>query len=368
MKLFNALVLFSGFISHVLASASNYQITYYGCPDECYAQEHPSCGIKIYPDNSNKYFCALSKKLSGYDKYCGQRVVVMLTDGSKTMVNVQVVDSCKNCEKYHVDLSSYSFSHLLNNKHGVANVIWGIYNSSGSKLLGPIYDSLGNAPSKFRMSPSDFVSAFDANASKMAKNGKNVGDFSSSASDSNSKPTTTTKKTITTTAVVQKPTNSPQQPSQTKKTALSPKETTNNSLPPKSTNSTLPSKATDVSTINATKTLLTSTKSLTGTGPAKTVNPSKTKKPDDIVAKEIAEKDNNPGATVGIVACIGGGILGAAGVGLLLMKKKSPGTYEDMKQKFPEAFNQVKRGISRRATSIKRRVTRKVPNTNTTVV
>ncbi|ORX75117.1 hypothetical protein BCR32DRAFT_272108 [Anaeromyces robustus] len=365
MKLLNVLFLFGGFISYVLAGASSYQITYYGCPNECSSQEHPSCGIKIYPDSDNKYFCALSKKLSGYEKYCGQRVIVMLTDGSKTMINVQVVDSCSSCEQYHVDLSSYSFSALLDQRHGVANVIWGIYNSSGNKLLGPIYNSLGSAPSKFGLSSGDFLSAFDANASKMAKNGQKKGEFSSSASGSSPKPTTTqkttTQKTTTSTAVIQNPTNNP---SQQVPTTLPPKQpTSQTSLPSKSTISSLPPKVTEGPITTNAKTV--PTKTLEGTGSVKTVNPS------DPIVKEIAkEKENkdNGSSAVGIVACIGGGVLGAAGVSLLLMKKKSPGTYEDMKQKFPEAFSQVKRGISRRATSIKRKVTKREPNTNATIV
>eukprot|EP00833_Pecoramyces_ruminatium_P003763 jgi/Orpsp1_1/1177795/evm.model.c7180000062872.1 len=78
-------------------------------------------------------------------------------------------------------------------------------------------------------------------------------------------------------------------------------------------------------------------------------------KPVDIAIDE--GNDDGLNVTIGVIA-IGGGIGAAAGVGLLMMKKKSPATYESMKQKFPEAFSNVKRGLTRKATSLKRRVTK----------
>jgi len=78
---------------------------------------------------------------------------------------------------------------------------------------------------------------------------------------------------------------------------------------------------------------------------------------DEAVKEE--EDEENSGTSISIITAIGGTALGAAGVGLVFMKKRNPSQYEDLKQKFPEAFTQVKRNLTRGATQLKRKMTRK---------
>jgi len=322
MKLFNLLLLAIASITTVFAAA-DYEITHYGCPDECNTQEHGACHVPTYPldHKGTKFFCAISTKLSHYKDYCGKYVVLMLTDGSKKMINVQIADTCGNCDKYHIDLSTYSFTELLSKGKGEAEVVYGIYSESGSVLLGPIYRHLPN--SKFGLSEDAFISAFNANAKKLVKNYSNTGEFNGSASE----VTTTTTTTTTTLATT------------TQGTLATPTLLNNGTIVPPNNETITPT-----------------TKSV----PKK---PEEKKPVQTTVSEAVKEKvdDDESTPTVGIITALSGTVLGAAGIGLLVMKKRSPGTYEDMKQKFPEAFSQVKRGLTRRATSLKRRVTRKVP-------
>jgi len=70
-----------------------------------------------------------------------------------------------------------------------------------------------------------------------------------------------------------------------------------------------------------------------------------------------ANGGTNAPVTATIITC---STLGAAGVGLLMLKRKSPQKYDDLKKKFPEAFGTVKRSLTRGASTIKRGVTRSV--------
>lgn len=326
MKAFNLITLFVCIISTALA-AKDYQITNYGCPRNCDSQKRSSCDIDTYPVKSNgvKYFCALSTHLPNYDDYCGKSLVLMLTDGTKNMINVKVVDSCSSCPKYHVDLSVTAFEALLPLRKGEADSIWAIYDSNGKKLTGPYYKSVSSAAKKFGMSEESFVSAFAQNGSKLAKSGSHVGSFSK---DVSSVESTTTQKSVSIKIVTKVITKTPFNNTITT-TALAPKQTTTTVVP-------------NIISSTAAKTV-----------PSQTVV-------NELPEKEIEEKDEdgkgNVDTSIGVIA-IGGGILGAAGLGLLLMKKKSPGTYDGIKQKFPEAFSQLKRGVSRSATSIRRKVT-----------
>jgi len=179
MRLFNFLVLVALVFSYVIAG--NYEMTYYGCPDECGKQENPSCGLPIYPleHGATKFFAALSARLSNFKDYCGQRAVVMLADGSKKMLNLEVVDFCRECDPYFIDLSSYSFGELLDLKKGVGKVIWAVYNKSGKRLIGPYTSDINKLAKKFDMSESSFKSAFDANAKDLISSHDNIGEFNS---------------------------------------------------------------------------------------------------------------------------------------------------------------------------------------------
>jgi len=204
MIFLNKIFIIAGFIATVFSHAVDNQITFYGCPEECYTQEHPSCGGgHVYI----KYFSALSTKLKNVDSFCGKNVIVMLADGrSDKLVKTTMVDTCSSCDPYHVDLSSYAFELLLSKSKGIAEVIWGIYSDSGSRLAGPYYNSISGAASSFGLSSSALKDAFDASARKLAQSGDVVGRLNSSGSSSGSgddyheaEPTTrrTTRKTTT---------------------------------------------------------------------------------------------------------------------------------------------------------------------------
>jgi len=179
MKLFNYLALVALIFSYVIAG--NYEMTFYGCPDECHKQENPSCGLPTYPleHGGTEFFAALSARLSNYKEYCGQRAVVMLSDGSRKMLNLEVVDSCKECDPYFIDVSSYSFKELLKPEKGVGKVIWAIYNKSGKRLTGPYTSDISKLAKKFDMSESSFKSAFDASAKELINSNDNIGEFNS---------------------------------------------------------------------------------------------------------------------------------------------------------------------------------------------
>jgi len=75
------------------------------------------------------------------------------------------------------------------------------------------------------------------------------------------------------------------------------------------------------------------------------------------VKEQIPDSEDDEGSySVGILSSVT--ITGAAGIGLLYLKKRKPNKYNELKQKFPEAFNNIKRSVSRSATSIRRGVTR----------
>eukprot|EP00833_Pecoramyces_ruminatium_P001111 jgi/Orpsp1_1/1175143/evm.model.c7180000052769.1 len=60
MKLFNIIALLACTVASVYASGgeANNEITFYGCPEECSAQEGPSCE-QFDDDNLPSHFAAL---------------------------------------------------------------------------------------------------------------------------------------------------------------------------------------------------------------------------------------------------------------------------------------------------------------------
>jgi len=58
MKSFSLVFLFALLISLVFADAENYEITYYGCPEECHTQRNPACDSKMKLGDHD-YFAAL---------------------------------------------------------------------------------------------------------------------------------------------------------------------------------------------------------------------------------------------------------------------------------------------------------------------
>jgi len=332
MKTLSLFVLLSSLIAFVYCGGSkNYEITYYGNKGDEGAAEDPSCDG--FDHGLPTYFAALSTKLDGYDDYCGKYVVFMKADGSSSNIaRATVVDSCSSCGKYHLDLSLPAFEKVGKKGDGVGKAIWGVYSKSGEKLAGPFYDSVSGAASKFGVSSDQFVNAFNGNAKKLASSGSSSASFSPSGLSDPVKKTTTTTTTTTTTKVTT--------------TVVA----TTSNLPAVTT-----TKAIGATTTGTVK-LMAATASVANLA-SQSITPKQTSevKPVDIAIDE--GNDDGLNVTIGVIA-IGGGIGAAAGVGLLMMKKKSPATYESMKQKFPEAFSNVKRGLTRKATSLKRRVTK----------
>jgi len=65
MKSFSLILLFACLLSFVFAEADNYEITYYGCPDECYAQNKPACDEHMTL-GEHEYFAALVNNVLFY--------------------------------------------------------------------------------------------------------------------------------------------------------------------------------------------------------------------------------------------------------------------------------------------------------------
>jgi len=276
-----------------------------------------------------------------------------------------VVDSCGSCARYHLDLSEVAFKEIREKSKGTGKIIWGIYSKSGSRLAGPFYNSVEGSAKKLGMSSDAFISAFDGNAKKLASSSSSSGSFNSSSSGSVEKKSTSKKIVSTTSSRITSKTLAPILTTK----ALIPSAVPVKTLP----NNTLPAKDLPVGvsknvTASVNPVVVPGVKvpvTSAGKAPQQTQSVKTIEKVISEDKKEKEEDDeNSTGTTIGLLA-IGGGVLGAAGVGLLFMKKKNPSTYEEMKQKFPEAFNNVKRGLSRSATSIKRRVTKRAPKQST---
>jgi len=336
-------LLLANFIALALCDGSkSYEITYYGDEDDGDAAARPSCGGS-FSHKLPKYFAALSTKLSNYNSYCGHYAVFMMANGSNKNLGIAtVVDSCSSCAKYHLDLSLPAFQNVAKKKDGEGDAIWGIYTKSGKKLAGPYYEDVSGAAKKFGLSSSDaFVAAFDANAQKLAASGNSSASFSASGINVEKSSSSTTSSTSTTTSTATATINSTETlPLATGTTGIT---------------------ATNVANVTDTTTNIAAT--------PEAVPPQhegqKVHEVEIAISERSREESDGMGATIGILA-IGGGVIGAAGAGLLFMKKKNPNSYDELKQKFPEAFTNVKRGLTRRATSIKRAVT-KTPKTSEAV-
>jgi len=364
MKFFNIFCIFTTIIGLAYCGGSaNNELTFYGQKGEEGAKANPSCS-QYTTDTLPTYFAALSTHLDNYDDYCGNYAVFMSSDGlnTKAIAKAIVVDSCKNCSSKHLDVSLNIFKKIAPESAGEAEIIWGIYSRNGKKLTGPYYNSVSGTSGKLGMSRDAFIEAFDANAKKLASSSSYYGTFSSSGLHIEPKKTTSTtsKKTIKTTttttttkriAVVTpaNPVNPVNNPVVGISTTINRFPLATTSVNPIATSINPLNPVTTIANVAATPSVAPEAQKEVGQA-VNEVNINQNKKNDD--------NDDGMGATLGIIA-IGGGCLGAAGVGLLFMKKKNPSTYENMKQKFPEAFSNVKRGLSRRATSIKRRVTKR---------
>lgn len=373
MKSLNLILIFVCLISLVFADAENYEITYYGCPDECHTQRDPACESRDrhYQLEEDDFFAALSVDFD-FKQYCSSYAVVMLTNGKSKMIKAQIVDSCGNCSKYHVDLSIAAFTALTRKEDGVANIIWGVFSSDGKHLAGPYENKASKAAENFKMSRDSFINAFIANGKKLAASSSSHRDFDPSISSSSSSPKTTTTKTTIKTTTTKTTTKTTVKTTTTKaavtKAAVTKAITTTTNAVTTTTKITSNSAQEQIIPVeeNNTITEVVETEVVEAEVPTTIPEPQSQIQPEENTIKEAFDEvetnnEEKPDYTAGIIALGVGSTLSAAGVGLLFLKKKNPSKYEDLKQKFPDAFTSVKRGISRRATRIKRSMSKKTP-------
>ncbi|ORX81967.1 hypothetical protein BCR32DRAFT_292939 [Anaeromyces robustus] len=375
MKLIYFSLLFAFFITLINADGKSYHATFYGGSDDGNSERNPSCYHDMKKPDTD-YYAAVGTL---YDsKLCGSYAVVMGVERDSKhdgkydgkMVKVKIMDSCRECKDSHIDLSRDAFAYIRDHNKGELKIIWLAATSDGDVKRDVIYPSEVTeefAKKVYGMSKSQFVSAFKKQALRMIKNGEKTGRFNKS--DAPATTTTTRKTTTTTTATSTKqvvPTNS----------------LPINSLPAKTvptTASVQSAVATEVvdAPVTGISDIIIQTGQTNDTtvpdeapivGKTKTVDPNKTDLTDEdikIIESQFKDKEDEPGSyTVGVLSA-GLGVTGAAGIGLLYLKKKSPSKYDELKEKFPEAFNNVKRSVSRSATSIRRGLTRTKSKSNT---
>jgi len=373
------------FISVLLLSISAFasnKMTYYGCPEECETQEKPSCGKPITTD----YFAALSTKIGDF---CDKYVVVMETKSNASkLVRAKVVDTCSSCPTYHVDLSKKAFTSLTKASVGKSDIIWAIYDGSGSLVKGPYYNSVSSVASSYGLSSSSFISAFKIAAGKLAKNGSSTGNFSISrdggsgeSEEVETRKTTTRKeksvvattkdRATSTSATSEKPTLAPSDDK--KSSSKDNKDNKDKSFKEndKDNNDTITYEnekdekdeeskeaiSTEPKESEANSSPIVIKPDSEDSTPAEK-NKEKTKETKEVGKIEEEEEGGNTGATVGLITAIT--CVGAGGVGLAFIKKKNPTKYEELKKSFPDAFNHVKTGISRRTTTLKNGIRRSV--------
>jgi hypothetical protein len=384
-----------------------YKSTFYGCPDECSTEKNPKCDHGL---PSNDFFVALHPnyfKSKPY-KYCDNYYVGMIIDdkahGEYKMIRAKVVDQCGSCAPTQVDLSQTAFEHLAKKSTGVVNMIFVIVNAKTGEIMdGPHYNS--SAMESFAkaqgVSKSTVVNSFKQAARAMNSGDKKGlssfpwkdGKFADSGDDDHEdreeheeheeKKTTTRKTTTRKTTTTHKHTTT----TTTRKTTTT---TTRKTTTTKTTTTKIAfptvAKLTTIVLPNAAKTTplaATTTAAQIVTPhvpadpqpliekpahkPSKPVEKEEEKKEEKETEKETDELDDfdkeNGGTDAPVTAGVIGGtaaVVGAAGVGLLMLKRQSPQKYDDLKQKFPEAFGTVKRSLTRGASTIKRGVSRSV--------
>jgi len=410
-------------LGQVVFAEYEYKSTFYGCPEECETQKGPKCEMGL---PSNNFFVALHKKYFE-DKsfpFCGQHYVGMIidnkADGKYKIVRGKVVDQCGSCGETQVDLSSPMFASIARKTTGVVDMVFVIVNGEGEITKGPVYNksSLENFAKKQGVSQNDILTSFKQAAKNMNQQGlSGLVQYpwkSGSFNKEEEKKTTTSKKTTThktttthkatththkTTTTTHKETTHTHKTTTTHKDTITQKTTTQKTTTEKTT-TIQKTITTTVVTTPETETHKTYSQTTKKEEPVeKTVEqnekPAATsiaqkpvekpvekpvkkpvkkpettpiaQKPIENVKEEEEEEEDHEEATdapvtAGIIGC---GVLGAAGVGLVMLKRNSPQRYDELKQKFPEAFGTVKRSISRGASTIKRGVSRSVSRRNT---
>jgi len=363
MKLVYFSLLFALFFALINAHGKPYYATFYGGSDDGDSELNPSCYSGMRKPDTD-YYAAVGTLYN--KKLCGAYAVVMGVEKDSKhdgkfdgkMVKVKIMDSCRECKESHIDLSKHAFGKIRDHNKGDLYIIWLAATSDGDIKRDVVYPSSLTeefAKKVYGMSKSEFVSAFKKQALRMIKDREYTGDF-----NKNDVPRTTTKAATTTTVAA---------------TASSkPVVTGSKSLPAKSI-PTASAVATpdvvdepiagvgDITIITGQTNDTTIPNEAPIVGKTKTVDPNKTDLTDEdikVIESQFKDKENEDGSyTVGVLSAALT-VSGAAGIGLLYLKKQSPGKYDELKEKFPEAFANVKRSVSRSATSIRRGLTRSV--------
>lgn len=409
-------IVFTIFVSCVFGTTYPNKSSYYGCPDECETQKNPKCECDL-PD----YFVALHPRYfeSKPFKYCENYYVGMTidskADGGYKMVKAKVVDQCGSCAETQVDLNQRLFEKITHKGAGIVEMVYVIMDKSGGIMDGPHYSS--NAMSSFvekqGKSKKEVLNSFVSGAKKLVTNGsfgyKNYpwkeGVEGEDYEEKKTTRRTTTRRTTTRRATTTKEEHEHEHTTRkttsvTRKTTTVKKITTTDDVTSSYT-------FTRIVGIKTTKAITTSKvpvatpvvpvvpvtpgKQVTPSAPvnppaekpqvtsvAKPVKPAKTHRPAKTTTISVPETNitddgikyvDDGGSSAPVTAGVIGGfcaVAGAAGVGLMMLKRKSPQRYDEMKQKFPEAFNTVKRSFTRGATTIKRGVSRSLSRRGTT--
>jgi len=334
----------------VKADGDPYEVTNYGGREDHDADDDPRCYDGKLKKPNTDYFGAVSLFDYDYD-LCDSYAVVMgvtLKENPNVgnMVKVKIVDSCRECTKSHIDISKIAFNYIGKEGSGHFKIIWVAATKEGEITRPAIYPSSDTekfAKEKYGLSRDRFVSMFNEQALKMIKNDIKKGHFNKNGAP---KTTTTTKKTTTTIQV--KATTTIQAPSVTQAVNITAVETSPAAVGDvdvvlgESNDNTIPEKAPVV-------------------GKSKVLDPNKVDQTPEnakVLEEQLSGSKNEGGNGAPTLIFTGISIGGAAGIGLLVLKKKNPNKYDELKQKFPEAFGTIKRSITRSATSIKRGVTR----------
>lgn len=365
MKTIYFSLLIAFFIALIKADGTAYEATWYGGPNDHHREKNPSCSSDEYP-NTN-YYAAVSRE---YNKdLCDTYAVVMAVDNKDSrflgrMAKVRIVDSCGECERSHIDLSEDAFNYVRKQGDGIFPVIWVAANKNGKVYRDVVYPSSKTekfAKEFYNLGKADFVTSFKKQALKMIAEGSSQSTFKKSS------PVTTTKKTTTTKiATTVKATTTAAEVKVTAAPEATPVEDVNVDVPVETPveDVDIPAVA-GLGDINI-ETEETDDKSVPDDAPivgqSKVMDPNKTEYTEEdikVLESQFPDEEGGSSYTAGILS----GVLtvsGAAGIGLLYLKKQSPGKYDEIKQKFPEAFDNIKRSVSRSATQLKRGVTRSI--------
>ncbi|ORX46356.1 hypothetical protein BCR36DRAFT_414018 [Piromyces finnis] len=405
MKIIFFLIILTLHIPFIKTSGDAYQATWYGGSEDknVNSELNPSCyDHQSKPDTD--YYAAISTKYNR--NLCDSYAVVMAVDNREEqylgkMVKVKIIDSCHECKDSHIDLSREAFKSVRRINDGVFPVIWVAAFSNGKISREIIYppSQTESFAKSLGLSKSQFVSMYKEQALRMIKNNETRGTFNKNAIP---KTTTTTRRTTTTR------TTTTRRITTTVRTTTTQNRSTAKTIPTKSIPNTnavafnaISSKtvaipnasAASIATTMGTKVLASMAKTLPNSqatstnisvvpaigdiniitdetnektipeeapivGQTKTINPQQTNYSDEeLKALESQFPDEEGGSyTIGILSTAVT-VSGAAGIGLLYLKKQSPSKYDELKQKFPDAFSNLKRSVSRSASGLKRSAT-----------